>query len=51
MVALRDGTIENYCTPQERGYKYHSEIAEMDWVRTEGHLDRLWKMAEDAAKM
>jgi hypothetical protein len=51
VVALRDGTIENYCTPQERGYKYHSVVDGMDWIASEGHLERLWKMAEDAAKM
>ena len=51
VIALRDGTIETYCNKDERGMKYHSVTKGLDWIRTEGHLERLWKLAEDAAKI
>jgi len=50
-IILRDGSIELYPTWWQSKVNAHTESPYNTWIREEGHLDKVWKLAETAAKI
>mmetsp|Transcript_1502 Transcript_1502/g.2062 ORF Transcript_1502/g.2062 Transcript_1502/m.2062 type:complete len:480 (-) Transcript_1502:137-1576(-) len=50
-IILRDGSIEVYPTWWQNKVNAHTESPYNTWIREEGHLERVWKLAETAAKI
>eukprot|EP00469_Lotharella_globosa_P002674 CAMPEP_0167801696 /NCGR_PEP_ID=MMETSP0111_2-20121227/18622_1 /TAXON_ID=91324 /ORGANISM="Lotharella globosa, Strain CCCM811" /LENGTH=474 /DNA_ID=CAMNT_0007697479 /DNA_START=1 /DNA_END=1425 /DNA_ORIENTATION=- len=50
-IILRDGSIEVFPTWWQNKVNAHSESTYNTWIRTEGHLEKVWHLAETAAKI
>eukprot|EP00467_Chlorarachnion_reptans_P008516 CAMPEP_0114507058 /NCGR_PEP_ID=MMETSP0109-20121206/11797_1 /TAXON_ID=29199 /ORGANISM="Chlorarachnion reptans, Strain CCCM449" /LENGTH=455 /DNA_ID=CAMNT_0001685765 /DNA_START=237 /DNA_END=1604 /DNA_ORIENTATION=+ len=50
-IILRDGSIEVFPTWWQNKVNAHTESPYNTWIRDEGHLEKVWKLAETAAKI
>jgi len=50
-IILRDGSIEVFPSEWENRVNAHVESPYNTWIREEGHLQRVWDLAETAAKI
>mmetsp|Transcript_24230 Transcript_24230/g.42891 ORF Transcript_24230/g.42891 Transcript_24230/m.42891 type:complete len:481 (+) Transcript_24230:220-1662(+) len=50
-IILRDGSIEVFPSWWQNKVNAHTESPYNTWIREEGHLEKVWELAETAAKI